>query len=247
MDTYQVDMFGGFVASRNGDQLKLPSESQRLVAFVCLHDGALDRTYLAGRLWGDTHEEQARANLRSSLWRLRQLAGDLILADRGAVALGANVDTDVRVLQRLSRSVLQGRTCDPSELDYRQFGHEFLPGWYEDWVILERERMRQLCLHCLEATADALSSTGMFGAAIQALLAAIALDPLRESPQRQLMAVHLAEGNHAEAVRQYDAFARTLAEEIGLEPSSAMRELLTASGIDVAAMAGGARTAVTHR
>lgn len=251
MDTYRVGMFGSFVVLCNGDRMALPAESQRLVAFVSLHDVALDRTYLAGRLWCDTDEERARANLRSSLWRLRQIAGDLLLADGCSVALGPNVATDVRDLQRLSERVLGGRECDPSELDYRQFGHEFLPGWYEDWVVVERERMRQLCLHFLEAAADALSGARMFGAAIQALLTAIALDPLRESPQRQLMEVHLAEGNRSEAVRQYDDFARTLADEIGLEPSPAMRELLVKSGADVGASAGrvavGAGTSVTER
>lgn len=233
MEHYRVSLFGGFNLRRDGTPVAIPPETQRLVAFLCVHDDPLERTYVAGRLWGDCDEERSRANLRSSLWRLRRAAERLLVADASTIGLAPAVGSDVLDMQRQASILWGDDAYDPAALDRRTFARELLPGWYDDWVVVERERMRQLCLHCLEATADALRRREMFGAAIQALITAITLDPLRESPQRQLMAVHLAEGNRSEAVRQYHEFAELLDHELGLAPSPAMLDLLAESGVQV--------------
>lgn len=229
MAAYRVGLFGGFEVTRDGVGITVPSESQRLVAFLAMHDTPLERSYVAGRLWCDSDEERARANLRSSLWRLRRHADDLVVADATSLALGPDVTADVRVLRGRSNELLA--TADtpagaPDDLDHRPFALELLPGWYDDWVIVERERVHQLCLHSLESIATILLERRLFGAAIQALLTSISLDQLRESPRRQLIAVHLAEGNHSEAVRQYREFAELLDRDLGLQPSPAMRAQL---------------------
>lgn len=236
MDLYRVTLFGGFRLECRGSTVAIPHESQRLVAFLCLHDMPLERAYVAGRLWGDCDDERSRANLRSTLWRLRRLEQDVIAVDSSSIALAPLVASDVRDLIRQSAILWGGEEVDPTTTDRRMFAREFLPGWYDDWVVVERERIRQLSLHCLEATADVLCRREMFGAAIQSLLTAITLDPLRESPQRQLMAVHLAEGNRSEAVRQYREFAELLDRELGLAPSPAMLDLLAESGVHVTAV-----------
>ena len=120
-----------------------------------------------------------------------------------------------------SPAVGEDRGLDPSSLS-----RDLLPDWYEDWVVLERERFRQLRLHGLEAQCRRLTETGRFGAAVQAGLAALAGEPLRESAHRNLIQAHLAEGNPGEAVRQYHLYRRLLAGELAIEPSAAIRELV---------------------
>jgi DNA-binding SARP family transcriptional activator len=102
---------------------------------------------------------------------------------------------------------------------------ELLPDWYDDWVLLERERYRQLSLHALEALADRLTGLARFGEAADAALAAIAGEPLRESGHRALIRVHLAEGNPSEALREYDRF-RQMLDGLGLAPSPRLEELV---------------------
>jgi len=229
---YQVGLFGSFDVTRDGVTVTIPSESQRLVAFLALHESPIERGYVAGRLWCDSDEERARANLRSTLWRLRHRAPELVVADATTLALGPDVSADVRDVQRRSSVLWEPDHPDEStDLDYRPFALQFLPGWYDDWVVVERERLHQLCLHCLESIAATLLRRGLFGAAIQALLTSISIDPLRESPRRQLIAVHLAEGNHSEAVRQYREFAQVLERELGLAPSPVMRSQLDEHGV----------------
>ena len=66
----------------------------------------------------------------------------------------------------------------------------------------------------------------MFGSAVQAGLAAVAGEPLRESAHRILIEAYLAEGNVAEAIRQYASYRHTLYDELGVEPSPAMSSLM---------------------
>ncbi len=96
---------------------------------------------------------------------------------------------------------------------------DLLPGWYDDWVIVERERIRQLRLHALEVLCENLSRSGRHAQAVDAGLSAVAEEPLRESAQRALIAAHLREGNVSEAVRQYDRYRKLLGASLGLEPS----------------------------
>ena len=114
----------------------------------------------------------------------------------------------------------------PEDLDYRPLTRDLLPDWYEEWVAAERERFRQLRLHALEALCRRLTGLGMFGTAIQAGLAAVAGEPLRETAQRTLIEAYMAEGNIAEAIRQYSTYRRTLFDDLGVDPSPTMVRLM---------------------
>jgi DNA-binding SARP family transcriptional activator len=115
---------------------------------------------------------------------------------------------------------------------------ELLPGWYDDWVLIARERLRQLRLHALEVLADKLAHVGRYGEALQAAYAAVDTEPLRESAHRAVVRVHLAEGNTAEAVRAYQAFRDMLTDELGVAPSNQMDELLVGACVRLPLHAG---------
>jgi DNA-binding SARP family transcriptional activator len=106
------------------------------------------------------------------------------------------------------------------------FASDLLPDWYDDWLHDEREGLRQTRLHALESLARGLSASGRHADAIQAALAAIRLEPLRETAHRTLIEIHLAEGNWSEAWRQFKRCQRLLREELGVEPADSMRHLL---------------------
>jgi DNA-binding SARP family transcriptional activator len=103
---------------------------------------------------------------------------------------------------------------------------DLLPEWSEDWLMVEQESYRQLRLHALENLSEQLRGIGQYAPALTAALAAVHADPLRESAHRQVIAVHLEEGNSAEALRQFHAYRRRLAHELGLPPSPAIRGLV---------------------
>ncbi len=226
----RVDLLDGF-ALRLGTSYQeeahvLSRGIQRLIAhlsFACRPA----RTAIAGLLWPNVPEHHANGSLRSALWRLQRIAPGLIRMHRDSLSLADGVQVDVRELPDWARRVRDPEFC-PDELprtDLR-LGGELLPGWVDDWVLLERERLRQVRMHALEALADRLVAVGRHGEAVQAAYAAVHLEPLRESAHRTLIRVHLAEGNAQEAVSAYEACRTLLADELGVVPSRQMTELV---------------------
>ncbi len=167
-------------------------------------------------------------NLRSTLWRLRQ-PGLAVVERRGdQLALGSAVSVDVHRLADLARRILVDAApdLDPEQVDGLSRAGDILPDWSDEWVLVERERFRQLRLHALERLCAELARAGRYGRAVEVCLAAVSGEPLRESAQRELIQVHLAEGNRIEALRQFEAYRRLMSDELGLEPSPQMLELI---------------------
>jgi len=204
----------------------LPRGVQRLVALLGVSRQPT-RTAVAGLLWADVPEVHAQGSLRSALWRVHKTAPGLIRACRDTLSLAEGVQVDVRELTSWAQ-----RVCDPAArvedlaAAHQRLRGELLPGWYDDWVLLERERLRQLRMHALEALADRLTAAGRYGDAVQAAYIAMQAEPLRESAHRTLIRAHLAEGNIAEAVHAYQSFRALLADELGVLPSRLMLELV---------------------
>ena len=221
----RLSLLSAFALECDGETVHLPSTAQRVLAFVALHRRAVRRSYVAGSLWLDSPEERAYANLRSALWRLRRDGSRLVDVDGSELALARGVVVDLRVREELARGVVAG-TQSGGTVDAALFEGDLLPDWYDDWVVIEREHYRQLRLHALDSLCERLTAAGRLDEALEAGLAAVAGEPLRESAQRALIRVHLAEGNRGEAIRQYRLYRRLLADQIGIEPSPLMRELV---------------------
>jgi DNA-binding SARP family transcriptional activator len=204
----------------------LPRGAQRLIAHLGLC-GRPGRGAIAGQLWPDVPEDHAQGSLRSALWRVQKAVPGLVDVSGGALGLAPGVRVDVREFTDWAHQVMDPRAGvgAGSTPDVALRG-ELLPGWYDDWVLLERERLRQLRMHALEALADKLAAAGRHGEAVQAAYAAVRTEPLRESAHRAVVRVHLAEGNLAEAVRAYTAFRDLLDSELGVAPTALMTELI---------------------
>lgn len=224
----QLRLLNAFEVVADGEPVTLPAGAQRLVAFVALQDRPVQRDYVAGTLWLDTPDVRAAANLRSMLWRIQKRAPGLIDARGQRLRLEPGVRVDLRVAEDLARRELAG--TETVLRDASTFAADLLPDWYDDWVLLERERFRQLRLRALEALCERQLHAGRIGDALEAGLLSLAGEPLRESAHRALVRVHLADGNAVEAVRQYRFCRRLLREHLGVEPTEQLRELV--AGLD---------------
>jgi DNA-binding SARP family transcriptional activator len=220
-------MFKGFRLTADGIGVPLTTAAQRLLAYLALQQRPLPRTLVAGVLWADVPDDRAGGNLRSALWRLRQPGLRLVDSDGSCLSLSPLVSVDVRDADAIAARLLNP-TEEASDVDLEEFafGGDLLPGWYEDWAILERERQRLICLHALETLCERWAASGQFAKAVLAGLAAVSSEPLRESASRALIKAHLAEGNGIEARRQYGVYRLTLRRELDLEPSSEIKQLV---------------------
>jgi DNA-binding SARP family transcriptional activator len=220
-------ILGGFDLLSRGERIALPPSAERVVAYVALHQGPATRPNVAGTLWLDVPEARAMANLRSALWRLRRPGVRIMETSGEHLALSPEVRVDFHELSRAARSWLDGSApADVVQLDRLAASSDLLDDWYEDWVLIEREHFRQLRLQALERLSFELAAGGQFGRAIETALAAVSSEPLRESAHRALISVHLAQGNQGEAIRQYCIYRRLMRDELDLEPSRQMDDLI---------------------
>jgi DNA-binding SARP family transcriptional activator len=163
-------------------------------------------------------------------------------ATRDVVQLHDEVEVDLTRCQRCARDLIdRGADGAPvARTPLRLLELDLLPAWDEDWIVLERERVRQLRIHALEALSRSLVNQGRFAQAVEAALAAVSADPLRESANAALIEAHLAEGNRSEAARQLAAYRTVLDDELALAPSSRI-EALVAGGTHLSVDAPGTR------
>ncbi|MGW2250038.1 AfsR/SARP family transcriptional regulator [Kitasatospora sp. NPDC001660] len=224
IDLARLRLLDGFALDCGAQPVHLTRTLQRLLAFVALR-GEAHRALVAGTLWPESDEAKAFGRLRTALWRLQQSGAPVLAAAGETLRLHAAVRLDV---DELLVSIGEFGAGDRRVL----FGggrRELLPGWYDDWVLLERERLRQLYLHTMEELSRRDLRAGDFAGALEAAHVALRAEPLRESPHRLLLEIHLAEGNYSEAIHTYHAYRILLHRELGVNPSPGMRRLLDAA------------------
>jgi DNA-binding SARP family transcriptional activator len=223
----RLSLLDGFELSIDRSPVDLALGPQRVLAFLALQERPVLRAYVGGCLWAGKSDERAAANLRAALWRLSEPGPPLVGSSAAHLSLSPEVSVDVRDAIEGARRLLnpQGSVVDG---DFEEFllSGDILPDWYEDWVLIERERLRQLRLHALEALCGRLIAAGRLAEAIDVALAAVAAEPLRESAHRLLIRAHLAEGNRAEAVRQFDTYREILWTGLGVAPSGQLTALM---------------------
>jgi DNA-binding SARP family transcriptional activator len=224
-----MTLLGSWSLSLGGRPLVLPSSAQRLLVLLALEGRRQRRSYLAGTLWPEVSDDKALARLRSTLWRVRRQAPGILEVDEQTVAL-VNVHLDVDDLVTVARRVTEG-SVGPGALTeaFRVLveARELLLGWYDEWVLEQRERLTNLRIYALEGLVDELVTWRRYGEGLDAALAAVRLDPFRESTHRAVVRVHLAEGNPASASRAVERYKKMLRTELGTdEVTPLMLELI---------------------
>ena len=232
---YAIGLIGAFSLRDGPRAIRSARSAQRLLAYLALCEHPLLRAHVAGTLWPDATDARAMGNLRSALWRVRKLPGRLVVTSGDELSLAPGVAVDVRVLGTLARHVIDRpdepavtfADDRPAEVEALAVASDLLADWSDEWLLVQRERFRQLRLHALERLCRLLATAGRYGTAVEMCLAAVSGEPLRESAHRQLIEVHLAEGNRVEALRQYHAYRQLMRDELGLGPSRQIVDLVT--------------------
>jgi DNA-binding SARP family transcriptional activator len=227
-----IRLIDGFECCAGSETLELPRGCQRLVAFLALWERPVLRSFVSGSLWPDTDGAHSTACLRSAVWRLNSLGPSFVHVTSTHLVLDPRVEVDYRKAVEWSRTLLAGTAPLPTVWTMHEISglaREVLPDWYDEWVQQARERFRQLRLHALEQLCARLTRDGRYGEAILAGLAAVAIEPLRESAHRSVIDVHLAEHNQVEVLRQYRRYEQLLRTQLSLRPSAELRALVGAA------------------
>lgn len=206
----RLRLLGGFALSLDGALIELQPAAKRLTALVALAPRGVGRMFAAFQLWPDKSEKRAMANLRSTLWRMKHLPIHVIDVSPTRLSLADHVWLDTR---NEVAEAIDSVGVDGIPVPFQTLMTDLLPDWYDDWLVVERERLRLLRLAELERRAREFFAMGNTTAAIQFGLAALAIEGARESAHRLVVDAHLAEGNTCEARREQLRFERCLSEE----------------------------------
>ncbi len=225
---WRLSLLGAWRLHCGNDAVTVASREQRLIACVGLL-GCRHRSFLAGLLWPRSSDTQAAGNLRTTVWCISHSLPRLLHTGPDTLELEQSVRVDVAALQlHVARMQAQPEGQIPDGYLDHLSRAELLPGWYDDWVIFEQERLRQLRLSALELMARQHLAAHEPGRAVIAAISAVSIEPLRESAHLLLVQAHLAAGNRAAAVRAYTMFASRLENELGVQPSNQLSDLVAA-------------------
>jgi predicted ATPase/DNA-binding SARP family transcriptional activator/Tfp pilus assembly protein PilF len=240
--SWQIDLLGRLWGWREGQSI-LQFRTQKsglLLAYLALHRRhPTPRDVLAELLWPGSTTAAGRRNLRVELAALRsQLerppvpTGSIFIARRASVQLDPRaVDTDVARFEAALQEAAGG--AEPVrrvELLSRACGHyggELLPGYYDDWVLLERERLADRHRAALGELCRLLHQTGELEQAIDVAHRLVAVDPLNETAHFDLIRLYASTRRPHHARRQFRELEQRLQEELGLAPSAAVRQFMT--------------------
>jgi DNA-binding SARP family transcriptional activator len=230
----------GFGPDRH--RLAIPRQSMALLAYLALErDAGHAREALIERFWPDREPELGKASLASALWRLRRSlpAGApslLATASPGeaGIAEAAPLWLDAACFAAAVRPHLA--TSAPLEAEAARslveavslYRGDLMTGWYDDWVLVERERLRGLYVAGLIRLMEHEARRGALATAIELAQRVLKVEPLRETVHRRLIELHAANGDPGGAVRQYERCLRLLLEELGVAPMPETRGALDA-------------------
>lgn len=226
----QIRLLGQFDVRVEGQRVVIPSRAgQSLFAYLVYTAGTLHRREkLAGLLWSETSDEQARRYLRNELWRVRKViqrqpdqSEDYLIVDEYAIGFNPRAD------YWLDAAVLQASADDPDALlsNLALYQGELLPGFYEEWVLLERERLRAFFEHRMQSVIARLVEEQRWRAVLEWSEKWIALGQTPEAAFRALMTAFAATGNRAQVTATYVRCREALTQELGVEPANETTEL----------------------
>lgn len=239
MSFLRICLFGGFQIAHHPSvkaDTKITRSAQGLLAYLLLFRHRIHpREALAGLFWGDHSEERARSCLSTALWRVRRVLEPgsipkgtyLLTTPTGEIGFNPESDywLDVAVFEKKVSSVLakpiqamEVTDAIAVERSLELCEGELLEGFYDDWALRERERLRALYLKCLAHLMHYHKNQKAVEKSLNLGQRILHYDPLREEIHREMMRLFLEGGHRAMAIRQYQTCCQILKEELGIQP-----------------------------
>jgi len=236
--TLRICLLGGLLIESDGRIFpRIPSRPGRsLFAYLVLNrDRQISRDHLAGLFWPEMADNQARRRLSQALWQIQTLLagegadGTYLLTTPGSVRFNPASDywLDVEAFESATESLKEKGGDDPTPLAgaLSLYRGDLLAGFYDEWVQVDQQRLRQHYFRALAHAANLHKSRGEFEEALVYARRLALLAPLREDAHRDVMRLCLLAGRANEALLQYEVCYSALADELGAEPESATTEL----------------------
>ena len=236
----ELRLLGGLEIMKDGLPVTgfVSTKAPALVAYLAVTGASQSREHLAGLLWSDAPEMDARASLRVVLSNLRQTLGAETLSITrthvglaGIEAIGSDL---AEFLAATGETSTEGQAIEPLGRVDNLYGGDLLAGLivrdaplFEEWLVTERERIRLRAIGALESLAERRSASGDHAGAADALRQVLEIDPWYEVAFRMYMEQLALSGRRNAALVQFDTFSQLLERELGVAPEPETVELHT--------------------
>jgi len=243
----RVRFFGHFEMLCDGEPMPLGRNGKALTILkhlIANRSRPVSQDHLMGWLWPDSNLKKARWSLNSAVHGLRKLLADCpslppgvsyVLLEEGHYRLcpDLQISTDVEEFdahyeegRRLEGAGRMEEAAAEYEEAIRLYRGDYLvEDLYEDWTMVERERLSNAYTDMLGRLAEAHMGAGRPQEGIRACYKALEKDRCHEDSHRLLMTCYARMGQRARAMRQYRLCEKILVQEYGTSPSPETRYL----------------------
>ncbi|MDP1548090.1 MAG: tetratricopeptide repeat protein [Anaerolineales bacterium] len=215
----------------------ISNKAPALLAYLAVTHRAHSRDKLAALLWGEISDADAKNNLRQALANLRKYFDDELTITRDTLEFtgdcfldSAQFESDIKTASSLDLEPFDQTQGKPASViltdSLRLYRGDFLEGFhvrdapeFENWMLTERARLRELALGALHTLTQFHATRGHFTEAMTHASRLLAFDPWREEAHRQLMLLQARTGQISAALAQYETCRKILEKELGVEPS----------------------------
>ncbi len=243
----RVRFFGGFEVFYRGEPLKLGRNSKAIAIFKCLltrRGRPISQDMLMDWLWPESSPKKARWSLNSAVYALRRTLdeespgttlSDCVILDRGHYRLTRDlrISSDAeefdahyergRLLERAKKWEDAASEYEKAIALYR--GDYLVEDLYEDWTMIERERLTSAYVDILDRLAAYHAQAGNLQKSIADRYLLLDKDPYHEESYRALMRCYARLGLRGRALRQYELCERRLKHLYGIPPAPETRVL----------------------
>ena len=222
-------------------------KARALLTYLAVEsDCAHQREHLAGLFWPEYPERRARHTLSQALYNVRTVIGDrearpssrYLDVSRQALQFRPASDywLDIDTLTACHDGLHQQDACnllEALEEAIALYRGPFLAGFslsdsptFEEWLLLQRERLARLAMEILGALVDGYSDQGAYDEALHWAWRQLDLDPWREDAHRQVIRLLALNGQHAAALAQYERCCQVLQRELHTAPDAETVDLV---------------------
>jgi WD40 repeat protein/DNA-binding SARP family transcriptional activator len=221
----EARLLGRFDVRVDGVSVEIPSRpAQSLFAYLLLNAGVSHRRErLAGLLWPESSEDGARSNLRHALWRVRR-ALEAAGSTQGLFSDDLSVTFDERSPHRTDVAILLAErngaeTAETLRDRVSAYGGELLPGFYDEWVVLERDRIKGIFERTIQQLLNQLVRDQRWADVSEWGERWISVGQSPEPAYRALMSAAAAGGDVAGVATAYRRCVAALRADLGVDPS----------------------------
>ena len=227
----ELTLFGNLEIREGGVLLTdfTSKKAQALLCFLAVTGQSQPRSILAALLWGGFPEEKARMNLSQALTTLRQYCRESLDITRQTITLLKNplIWLDVDVFESTVMASSANANIPALQEAIQLYRGDFLKGFYvikapefEEWVLTEQVRLREMALCTLDNLVVYFANTGIYEQSVDYARQLLAIEPWREGTHRQLMHLLALCGRRSAALKQYENCRQILLDELGVEPGA---------------------------